>query len=151
MLYMNPSLLIEGVDITKAQILAVIGSFGLLFFLLYQIRSKRLKEEYSILWLLVTVVFITFSIWRDGLTVLAKAVGVAYAPAALFLILIIAIFLILIQFSIIISKTTENNKHLTQEHSMLKLEVKRLKKELEKIEKEKKYSTENKNEIINDK
>ncbi|MBK8807294.1 MAG: DUF2304 domain-containing protein [Bacteroidales bacterium] len=133
---MNQSLLLDNVDISKAQLLAIFGSFALLFFLLHQIRSKRIKEEYSLLWLFISVIFIIFSVWRDGLNLLARAVGVAYAPAALFLVLILAIFLILIQFSIIISKTTENNKHLTQEHSILKLEVKKLKHELAKIKSE---------------
>lgn len=130
---MNQSLILQDVDISKAQIFAIIGSFFLLFFILYQIRSKRIREEYSILWLLICLVFIVFSLWRNGLNVLARSVGVAYAPAALFLILILAIFLILIQFSILISKATENNKHLTQEHSMLKLEVKKLREEIRKL------------------
>lgn len=117
------------------QLLSVAGSFGFLIFILFQIHSKRLREEYSVLWLFISAVFIIFSVWRDALDHFARIVGVAYPPAALFLLLIMSVFLILIQYSVIISKATENNKHLTQEHSMLKLEVKLLKKRIEELEK----------------
>lgn len=131
---LDHKLLLEGVNINIVQILSIIGSLGFFIFILMQIHSRRFREEYSILWLCISVVFIVFSFWREGLTHLSRIVGVAYPPAALFLILIMSVFLILIQFSVIISRATENNKHLTQEHSMLKLEVKILRAKLEKIE-----------------
>jgi hypothetical protein len=132
---MDESLILTGVNINTVQILSILGSFGFLLFILFQIHSKRMREEYSVLWLLLGAVFITFSLWRSGLDHLSRLMGVAYPPAALFLILIMAVFMILIQFSVIISRATENNKHLTQEHSMLKLEVKLLKKKLQNLEK----------------
>ena len=57
----------------------------------------------------------------------ARLVGIAYAPAALFLILLLAVFLILIEFSIIISKLAERNKNLAQEIGILKEELEKLK------------------------
>lgn len=132
---MDKELLLKGVDINIVQIISVIGSLGFLVFILMQIHSRRFREEYSILWLCISVVFIVFSFWREGLTHFSRLVGVAYPPAALFLILIMSVFLILIQFSVIISRATENNKHLTQEHSMLKLEVKILRTKLDLLEK----------------
>jgi len=132
---MDKALLLEGVNINIVQIISVIGSIGFLLFILFQIHSRRFREEYSILWLGISVVFVIFSFWREGLTHLSRLVGVAYPPAALFLILIMSVFLILIQFSVIISRATENNKHLTQEHSMLKLEVKILRAKLDLLEK----------------
>lgn len=132
---LDHKLLLEGVNINIVQILSIIGSLGFLVFILMQIHSRRFREEYSILWLCISIVFIVFSFWREGLTHLSRLVGVAYPPAALFLILIMSVFLILIQFSVIISRATENNKHLTQEHSMLKLEVKILRTKLDLLEK----------------
>jgi len=133
---MDQELLLKGININTVQVISIIGSFGFLLFILFQIHSKRMREEYSILWLFISVVFIIFSIWRSGLDHLARVIGIAYPPAALFLMLIMAVFMILIQFSVIISRATENNKHLTQEHSMLKLEVKILQKKLDAINRE---------------
>ena len=122
------------VNIFKMQYIAIIGSVVLLVFILNLIRRKRIKEEYSLLWLFLSFVFILFSVWREGLDYISRLMGVAYPPAALFLILLMAIFMILIQFSIIISRQTENNKNLTQEHGLLKFEHENLKKRVEELE-----------------
>lgn len=129
---------LPGVDIHKAQILAIIGSFTFLFFILYQIKSKRIREEYSLIWIFFGFVFIVFSLWRQSLDVFAQMVGVAYPPAALFLLLFVSFLVILIQFSIIISRLTVQNKTLTQEHTLLKHEVEELKKELDVLRKQNK-------------
>lgn len=131
---MDKELLLAGVNIHIVQIISEIGSIGFLLFILYQIHSRRFREEYSILWLGISVVFVFFSFWREGLNHVSRLIGVAYPPAALFLILIMSVFLILIQFSVIISKATHNNTQLTQEHSMLKLDVKVLRVKIDFLE-----------------
>lgn len=122
------------VNIFKMQYIAIAGSIALLLFILNLIRRKRIKEEYSLLWLFLSLVFLVFSVWREGLDYISKLMGVAYPPAALFLILLMAIFMILIQFSIIISKQAENNKNLTQEHGLLKFEHENLKRRVNELE-----------------
>jgi hypothetical protein len=115
------------VDIHRIQYLSIIGSLLLLAFILILIRSKKIKEEYSLLWLIFSLVFLFFSIWRDALDYLAHLAGIAYAPAAIFLVFFMAVFMILVQFSIIISKLSEQNKRLIQEIGLLKMEIKQLK------------------------
>lgn len=122
------------VNIFKMQYIAIFGSVVLLIFILNLIRRKRIKEEYSLLWLLLSIVFLVFSVWREGLDFISRLMGVAYPPAALFLILLMAIFMILIQFSIIISKQAENNKNLTQEHGLLKFDHENLQKRVKNLE-----------------
>jgi hypothetical protein len=116
-----------GISVKTTQYIAIIVSISLFLFILFLVRNKKIKEEYSLLWLFSSIVFITFSIWREGLEVFAKLMGIAYPPAALFLILLLAIFLILIEFSITISKLTETSKILTQELALLKHELENLK------------------------
>lgn len=123
---MNELANLKDIDLVKVQNIAIVGSSLFLLFILLQIKRKRMKEEYSLLWLFIGAVFLFFSIWRQGLDELGRFVGVAYPPAALFLILLMAIFLILIQFSIILTKLTDNNRQVTQEHSILKLEFENL-------------------------
>lgn len=100
--------------------------------ILYLIKNKRIKEEYSLLWIFFSIVFVVFSLWREGLDYIANYIGIAYPPAALFLILLMAIFLILIEFSIIISKLSDKNKTLAQEIGLMKLEMKMMKEKIEK-------------------
>jgi hypothetical protein len=116
-----------GRNIHVTQWIAIIVSISLFLFILYLVRNKKIKEEYSLLWLFSSVVFIFFSIWRDGLEYFAHFIGIAYPPAALFIILLLAIFLILIEFSINISKLKDENKTLTQELALLRHEMEELK------------------------
>ncbi len=115
----------------RIQYLAIFGSIVLLIFILFLIRRQRLKEEYSILWLIFGVIFLGLSIWRDGVDFIAELVGIAYPPAALFLILLMALFVIMIEFSTIISRISNINTHLAQDVALLKSEIEELKKELE--------------------
>lgn len=116
-----------GSSIQTTQYIAIAVSIGLFLYIFYLVRKKKIKEEYSLLWLFSSVVFIVFSVWRHGLEYFAKLVGIAYPPAALFLILMLAIFLILIEFSINISKLSEKNKILAQELALLRNELEALK------------------------
>lgn len=116
-----------GSNIQTTQVIAIVVSISLFLFILYLVRKKKIKEEYSLLWLSSSLVFIFFSIWRDGLEYFAALIGIAYPPAALFLILLLAVFLILIEFSINISKLTEENKVLAQELALLRHELEAVK------------------------
>lgn len=107
----------------KIQIIALTGSLVLIVFIISLIRRRRLKEEYSLLWLLFSFVFLGLSIWKDGLDWFAMKVGISYAPAALFLILIMSVFIMMIEFSLIISKQSEWIKQSAQDIGILKLEI----------------------------
>ena len=113
-------------NIQTTQYIAIFVSISLFLYIFYLIRKKKIKEEYSLLWLASSFIFIVFSIWRHGLEFFAKLMGIAYPPAALFLILMLAIFLILIEFSINISKLMDNNKILAQELALLKNKIEAL-------------------------
>ena len=90
--------------------------------MLFLISRRKLREEFSLLWLFFGFVFLVLSIWRRSLDIIASFLGIAYAPAAIFLILIIGVIAILIHFSIAISGLTERVKTLVQEVGLLKME-----------------------------
>ncbi len=111
----------------KIQYFALFGSVIITIFIVELIRKKKLKEEYSLLWLFFSGLFILFSFWRRGIDLIAKLLGVSYPPAAAFILLFTAILSILIHYSIVISKLTENVKNLVQEIGILKYELKKIK------------------------
>jgi hypothetical protein len=126
-----------GSNVVITQYVAIIASIVLFIYIIYLVRKKRIKEEYSLLWLFSSIIFLFFSIWRKGLEDFASLIGIAYPPAALFIILLLAIFLILIEFSRIISQLTDRNIALTQEIAILKMEIERMKEKIpELIEKD---------------
>ena len=120
------------VDIGRFQILAIIGSIAFLAFIVYLVRKKRLREDYSLLWLFFGAIFLVLSIWRDSLEFISRTMGIAYAPAAIFIILIMCLFMIMIQFSIIISKQANQISMLAQEIALLRHQVSGSKKEFKK-------------------
>jgi hypothetical protein len=61
----------------QLQIISILFSLMLLVYILRIIRNQRLKEEYSLLWLAISIVFLVFSAWRQGLEKLADLLGIA--------------------------------------------------------------------------
>lgn len=115
------------VPIGRIQLIAVLGSLAVLFSVLRLLQQKKLREEYSLLWLAIALGFLVLSVWRDLLTRLSFSMGVAYPPAALFLILIMGAYLLLLHYALVISQLSDKNRALAQELGLLRLEVERLK------------------------
>jgi hypothetical protein len=113
----------ENVIPFKIQIIAIIGSLLFLFFISKLIVSGRLREEYSIVWFLCTIILLVLAIWRNGIEIIAAALGVYYAPALLFLIAIFAIIVFLVHLSVVNSKQHKQIKNLTQEIALLKEQI----------------------------
>lgn len=104
----------------RIQIFAVAGSVFILLFVLRLIKRRRLKEEYALLWIIVFSLFTIISFFTPALSLLASFTGIIYPPSALLLLLTIGIFLILIHYSLVISKLSEQNTMLIQEMALLK-------------------------------
>jgi hypothetical protein len=126
----------------KIQIISIIASLIIFLVVVNLIRQRKLKTEYSLIWLTVSVTFVIFSFWRHGIDQLATLFGIAYAPSVLFIILLIGIILLLIEFSMIISTQAERIKLLIQELALLKHELE------EKIERN---GQENKDNLVDNK
>ncbi|HAE38459.1 MAG TPA: DUF2304 domain-containing protein [Candidatus Riflebacteria bacterium] len=119
----------EGIE--RIQIISIVGSLLFLAIITRLIKKKTIKEAYAILWLLFGTMFMIFSIWKKGLDYFAGIVGVYYPPAMLFLILIIALILVLIQFSVIVSSQNDKIRRLTQEVALLNEKVRQKSDKLE--------------------
>lgn len=115
------------ININLIQYYAIVGSILLFFFIIYLVRNRKISEQYSLIWIFLSIIFIIFSFWRDGLNYLSSSIGIVYPPVAFLLILIMAIFLILIHFSVVITKLSKQNKKLTQELSMITFELDNMK------------------------
>ena len=108
---------------TRVEVLAILGSSGLLVMILELVRLKRLKEKYSLLWLLTAVVLLVLSASKGLMDSVSSMMGIYYSPSAFFLLAFVFLILITVQFSVVISKLSERNKVLTQEVALLKLKM----------------------------
>ena len=113
----------EPIDTFRVQVVAIIISAALVIFIVDLIRRGKLREKYSLLWLIAGGVMLLFSIWRDLLDSLGHFLGVAYAPSLLFLGASLFGILLLVHFNVVISKLSENVKTLAQEITLLKNEI----------------------------
>ncbi len=103
----------------RIQILSIAGSILLFLFIVELVRRRRLRVEYSILWLVAAGVVLVLSVGRSLLERFAALVGVFYAPAALFLVATVFGILLFIHFSVVISRLTVENTALAQRIALL--------------------------------
>jgi hypothetical protein len=89
---------------------------GLIFEL---VRRRRLMERYAILWLVAGVTLLVLALWKGLLTTLSHAVGIYYPPAALFAIGFLFVLVLLVHFSITVSRLSDQNKVLAQRLALL--------------------------------
>lgn len=104
----------------RASIAGAIASIILILVVVELVRGRRLKERYALLWLATGAVLLVLSIWRDGLNAIAGWFGVTgYPPAVLFAVAILFIFLVLLHYSTVISRLTDENIDLAQRIALL--------------------------------
>jgi hypothetical protein len=104
----------------KVSILGAIASFGLVLIVLELIRQRRLQERYALLWLLTGLTLTALAAWRSGLNTIAGWVGIrGYPPAVLFAVGILFILVVLLHYSTVISRLSDQNTILAQKLALL--------------------------------
>jgi hypothetical protein len=89
---------------------------GLIFEL---VRRKHLMERYAILWLAAGITVLVLGLWKGLLTSLSHAVGIYYAPTALFAVAFVFVLVMLVHFSMIVSRLSDQNTALAQRLALL--------------------------------
>ena len=93
----------------------------LILVILELIRGRRLKERYALLWLATGIVLLVLSAWRGGLNTIAGWLGVGtYPPAILFAAAILFVIAVLLHYSTVLSRLTDDNVVLAQEIAILR-------------------------------
>lgn len=87
------------------------------------VRKRRLREEYSVLWLLTSVVMFVLVLNYDWLVALTDLIGAALPTTTLFLGAILFLMLIALQFSLKLSDLSEQVKNLAQENALLRAKL----------------------------
>ena len=107
-------------------IAATIASVLLILVVLELIRGRRLKERYALLWLATGVVLLVLSAWRGGLNTMAGWLGIGtYPPAILFAAATLFVIVVLLHYSTVLSKLTDENVLLAQRLALLEERVRR--------------------------
>jgi hypothetical protein len=117
--------------IDRAMIFGLFVSVGALIFIIELVRQRKLREDYSLLWLATATVLLLLSLSRPLLDKIAAMLGViTYPPAALFVVAIGFMLFILLHFSTVVTKLSRENKAIAQEMALLRWELTQTKKAL---------------------
>jgi hypothetical protein len=103
----------------RIQLVAIVASGVLLLIVLELVRRRRLLERYALLWLFSALVLLGLAIWRGLLSELAEAIGIIYPPNALFLIAFGFVLVLLLHFSLAVSRLSDQTKVLAQRLALL--------------------------------
>src|SRR6476659_8923641 len=107
----------------RIQIVAIIAAAGLFVIVFELVRQRRLMERYALLWLFSTTVLLGLAVWKDLLAQVASAIGIYYAPSALFVVAFGFILVLLLHFSLVISRLADQSKVLAQHVGRLQQRV----------------------------
>jgi len=110
----------------QQQIFALIVSALVFVIVIDMVRKRRLREEYSVLWLLTSVLMFVLVFRYEWLVALTDLIGAGLPTTTLFLSSIIFLMLLSVQFCIKISQLTDQVKNLSQENALMKREIESL-------------------------
>lgn len=110
----------------RTMIVGAAGSVGALLLVLELVRRRKLREEYALLWLATGVVLLLLSLSRPLLDTLAALTGIFYPPSALFLVALLFVLTILLHFSIVLTRLSQQNRELAQQLALLRHDLERV-------------------------
>jgi hypothetical protein len=111
--------------LTRVVFVSLVGAIGLSLVVLELVRRRRLQERYSMLWLATCLALIVLAAVPGLLDRLSSAVGIVYPPNALFIAVFGFVLLVLLNFSIAVSRLSEQTSRLAQRLAMLEEQARR--------------------------
>ena len=114
----------------RIQILSIIGAAGLLLVVLELVRRRALLERYALLWLGSALALMALAAWGGLLEEVSSAIGVATPSNALFVAAFGFVLVLLLHFSIAVSRLTDQSKILAQRLAILEERERELETEL---------------------
>lgn len=98
----------------------------LFFSIIFLLKTGRLKEKYSVLWLTGITIMLALTVSRRLLEKISLFFGVYYPPSFLFVLAFLITLVILLHFSIAISQYEKKQKILTQRLILLEEKLRRI-------------------------
>lgn len=109
----------------RVSLVAAVAALVLLLVVFELIRRRRLQERYALLWILTGLIILVLALWRSLLGSLADLVGIAYPPSALFVLAAFFVLVVLLHYSTVISRLSDQNRILAQRLALLENELAR--------------------------
>jgi hypothetical protein len=105
--------------VDRIQIISVLVTAGLFFGVFELVRRRRLMERYALLWLISSLVLLLLASWTGLLEWVAETAGIKVPSNALFVVGFAFVLALLLNFSLAISRLSDESKVLAQQVARL--------------------------------
>lgn len=106
-------------------VLASVVSVLLLTLVLWLVRRRSLREEYTPIWLVATAAVVVISFWPRPTLWLTRAIGAWTQSSTLFFLALMFLVLISLNYAVRLSRLTLQVKNLSQEVTLLRADLDR--------------------------
>jgi hypothetical protein len=107
---------------TRIRIVTILGAVGVLLLVLELVRRRKLKEEYSVLWVATAFVLLVLASWYGALDALRQLIGGSQASSTLFFFGLVFVIVVLLHFSVRISSLERRITALVQEIALMSVQ-----------------------------
>lgn len=107
----------------RQKIVAIFIAVSIFILIFELVRRRKLREEYSWLWLMTGVSLIILVTWYGLLIKITSFIGAVIPLSTLFFLAIIFLMLVCLQFSVKVSKLMDQVKNLGQELAIMRSEI----------------------------
>jgi len=109
--------------LSKIQLITALGAVGLAAVVLDLVRRRRLTEEYSLPWVVSTVVVAVLGLSPPVLAAVTRALGILYESSLVFFVGLAFGTVMLLYVSIKLSQLTQEHQSVVRELALLRLQL----------------------------
>lgn len=107
----------------RLTVISLVIAFGVMFLVFELLRRRRLREKYSVIWVVVAIGTVTVAVFPGLLTAAADLMGVQVPSNLLFFVSLIVLLAISLQLSSEVGILEEQTRRLAEEVGGLRLDL----------------------------
>ena len=112
--------------LSRIQVISALAALGLALYVLELVRRRKLSEEYSLLWVVSTVVVAVLGFSTTLLRAITRGLGILYEGSTVFLFGLAFATAMLLYLSVRLSRLGQENLALTRELALVRFELEEL-------------------------
>jgi hypothetical protein len=113
---------------SSTYLVALVGSLLVLAGIIELLRRRQLSEKYAVLWLVVGLLLLVFTVFPRLTLSLARGLGVAVPTNLMFFVGIVFLVGVVLHLSWEVSRLENETRKLAEDQAILRLEVEQLQK-----------------------
>jgi hypothetical protein len=110
---------------TSTLIVALLVGLALLGLVLWLVRRRALREEYTPIWLLTAGMIVVAGVWEQPISWLTRAIGAWTHTSTIFFLALVFLATICLNYAVRLSQLTLQMKNLSQEVAILRSDLRR--------------------------